>query len=154
MSYLKMNIDEFAVPYDKDKVLTIPSNDIEITYHVDGLNEIKANPSDKHGWIDLYLAEDIYVWKFRHTLLNLGISIRLPEGYEAIVAPTYQAFEDYQIIGPGSIYIINDDYYKEDEIWKFPVITLQNRQFHKNENICRFRIIEKQPEAQIKRVER
>lgn len=53
-------------------------------------------------WIDLYCAETVEMAAGEYKLLSLGISVELPEGYEAIVAPRSSTPARFGIICPNS----------------------------------------------------
>lgn len=38
-------------------------------------------------WIDLRAAEDVFMKKGDFAIISLGLSVKLPEGYEMLIAP-------------------------------------------------------------------
>lgn len=69
---------------------------IKILYHTDFDEPIKA--IDKGDWIDLKSARDYEYKKGDFFMINLGISMELPKGYEALLAPRSSTFKKYGII--------------------------------------------------------
>ena len=49
-------------------------------------------------WIDLYCAEETVLHAGERAYISQGVSMKLPDGYEAIVAPRSSTFKRYGII--------------------------------------------------------
>lgn len=106
---------------------------------------------EKHGdWFDLRNIEDIHMVRGDFKYINLGVSIELPKGYEAIVAPRSSTFSRYGIIMTNSLGIIDEGYNGNDDIWHFPAFCLwRETEIPAESRICQFRIIEHQPNIAI-----
>ena len=72
--------------------------------------------------------------------------MELPEGYEAYVAPRSSTFKNFGILQANSIGIIDNSYCGDNDQWMFPAYAVRDTEIHKNDRICQFRIMEKQPE--------
>lgn len=136
--------------------------DIKIKYHVNDLERLDYIGGEKSDWIDLRCAEDTFIPLGSVAYINLGISMQLPEGYEAHVAPRSSTPKKFGIVCANSFGIIDNSYCGDNDVWKFPAICIEgnstkNGEFgtliHKNDRICQFRIFEKQPTIQFKEVE-
>lgn len=125
---------------------------IKIKYHVDGIDKLHY-VDGKSDWIDLRAAEDVVLKKGDFQFISLGISMKLPKGYEAIVAPRSSTFRTYGIIMVNSIGIIDECYCGDDDIWAFPAFALKDTVVHKNDRICQFRIVKHQPSISFDEVE-
>lgn len=79
--------------------------------------------------------------------------MELPKGYEAHVAPRSSTFKNFGIICANSFGIIDNSYCGDEDEWRFPAIALRDTVIHKNDRICQFRIVEKQPYIVFKEVE-
>lgn len=103
---------------------------------------------EKHGdWFDLRNIEDITMERGDFKYISLGVSIELPKGYEAIVAPRSSTFKRYGIIMTNSIGIIDEDFKGNNDIWHFPAFCLWRRtDIPAYSRLCQFRIIEHQPD--------
>ena len=124
---------------------------IKIKYFVDDLEKIQKI---EHGdWIDLRCAEDVDMKAGEYRLLRLGVGMKLPEGYEAHVAPRSSTYQNFGIILSNSIGVIDNSYCGEEDEWRFPAVALRDTHIGKNDRICQFRIIEKQPEVEFKEVD-
>ncbi len=134
---------------------------IKIKYHADIERIKKIEVGD---WIDLRAAEDVFIPQGESMKISLGVSMQLPDGYEAIVAPRSSTFKNYGIIMVNSIGIIDNTYCGTNDIWQFPAYCLIGRDFvditrdgkmikkvgsaiRKGERICQFRIQKVQPEV-------
>ena len=113
---------------------------------------------DKGEWIDLKAREDTFICRpqlsplkrenneaFRDvdvnfTLIPLGIAMKLPEGFEAVLAPRSSTFKNYGIIQANGIGIIDNSYSGNNDEWKFPAIALKDCCILKGDRICQFRI--------------
>ena len=133
---------------------------IKIVRHVDGLIMPEQVPGS--DWIDLRAAEDVWIPKNSFKLINLGVSMELPQGYEAQVLPRSSLFKNYGLIQTNSTAVIDNSYCSDKDIWKYPVYCLEGRDFengtegtmvHKNDRICQFRIVENQPKIKFVEVD-
>lgn len=123
---------------------------LRVKYHTD-IDEIKA--AHVGEWIDLRCAEATIMHFGEYKLLSLGVSIELPDGYEAIVIPRSSTFKKYGIMCANSVGLIDNAYKGDDDIWRFPAICLKEKTFiPRNERICQFRIQKIQPEFEIEKV--
>jgi len=119
---------------------------IKITYHSDEIEKL-TYIDGKSDWIDLRAAEHVILEKGEFRLINLGISMCLPDGYEAIVAPRSSTFKNFGIIQTNSIGVIDETYGKHssDDIWYYPVYAMRDTEINVNDRICQFRIQKHQP---------
>lgn len=121
---------------------------------VDGSAEIKIKylPGSPHleqkegsDWIDLYTYEDIYLPKGSFTIISLGVAMKIPDGYEAIIAPRSSTFKRWGILQTNSIGVIDNSYCGNDDIWGMPVYATFDIVIPKGTRLCQFRIQQKQP---------
>ena len=107
----------------------------------------------KGDWIDLRSAEDIEMKAGSFHLIRLGVGMILPEGYEAHVAPRSSTFKNFGIIQTNSPGIIDNSYSGDTDEWRMPAYALRDTVIHKNDRICQFRIVEKQPTVEFETVQ-
>ncbi len=135
------------------RILNMSQKTIKIQYLDDSITRLKK--IEKGDWIDLYAAENTVVKENEVTLIPLGIAMKLPDGYEAHLAPRSSTFKNFKIIQANSVGVIDNSYCGPDDWWYFPAISLQGeRMIKKNEKICQFRIVEKQPEISFEEVDK
>ena len=125
--------------------------ELKVKYFTD-VEPIKfiENTSD---WYDLRSAEEVEMKAGEFKLIKLGIGIKLPAGYEAIVAPRSSTFKNYGILQANSIGVIDESYCGDNDQWMMPALAMRDTVIHKNDRICQFRIVAHQPAHIIKTVE-
>lgn len=123
---------------------------IKVKYHTDIL-PIEMN--EKGDWADLRAAQDMKLWEGCSYHIPLGISVELPEGYEAHVAPRSSTFKNWGIIQTNSVGVIDNSYCGDNDIWMMPVYATRFTEIKKNDRICQFRIVEKQPHLEFETVD-
>jgi len=124
--------------------------EIKIKYHTDIL-PVEFNYNG--DWLDLRSAETVNMVANEFTLISLGISMELPNGYEAHIVPRSSTFKSFGIIQTNHCGIIDNSYCGDNDIWYFPAYALRNTAINKNDRICQFRIMKKQPKFEIEVVE-
>ena len=124
---------------------------IYIKYFCDDIDKIEK--ISKGDWIDLRAAADVEFKAGEFKLIPLGVGMILPEGYEAHVAPRSSTYKNFGIIQTNSIGVIDNSYCGEKDEWKMAAYALRDTIIHKNDRICQFRIVEKQPEFEFVEVE-
>jgi dUTP pyrophosphatase len=100
-------------------------------------------------WIDLCTKEDVILKQGEFKLIDLGIAMKLPKGYEAIVVPRSSTFIKYGIIQTNSIGIIDETYCGNHDVWKFPALALRDTEIKSCTRIAQFRIIKHQPDVRF-----
>lgn len=115
---------------------------IKVKYLVEGLQPIMKQ---KNGdWVDLRAAYDCDIRQGEYYNIPLGVAIKLPEGYEAILAPRSSTFKNYGILMANSIGIIDESYCGNNDEWHFPAYATEDCHIEKNDRICQFRIMKHQ----------
>lgn len=123
---------------------------IHIKYHSREIDRIEKIPIGE--WVDLRAAEHVELKAGESGLISLGISMKLPSGYEAIIAPRSSTFKNFGVIQTNSIGIIDNSYSGDDDIWKMPVLAMRDTEINVNDRICQFRIVKSQGELSFLRV--
>lgn len=135
---------------------------IKIKYHTD-IEKIEHIGGSKSDWIDLRAAEDTFIPMGEYRLISLGVSIELPDGYEAHIVPRSSTYKNLGIIQTNSMGVIDNSYCGDNDIWHFPALCLsskccingrQGTMIHKNDRICQFRIYKKQPDFEFVQVDK
>ena len=105
---------------------------IKIHYFSDDLPRLQK--TSKGDWIDLYCAQTMTLHAGEYALVPLGVSMQLPEGYEARTA-----------LQANSVGVIDNSYCGTNDEWKLPVYATRDTVLEKGDRICQFRIYEVQP---------
>lgn len=124
---------------------------IKIKYFSDKINKLAK--ITKGDWIDLRAAEDVELKAGEFKLIPLGVGMKLPEGYEANIAPRSSTFKNYGIIQTNHFAVIDNSYSGNNDQWFYPVYALRDTVIKTNDRICQFRINKIQPEIEFEEVE-
>ena len=111
--------------------------EINIKYHA---NIDPLEQTDRGDWIDLRAAEDVVLKAGEFKLISLGVSMKLPLGYEALVIPRSSTFKHWGIIQTNHCGLIDNSYCGDNDIWMFPALATRDVVIEKNSRICQFRI--------------
>lgn len=125
--------------------------EIKIKYHEAALQKIEK--IEQGDWIDLRAAERVELKKGESRLISLGISVQLPSGYEAHVAPRSSTFAKWGILQVNSVGVIDESYCGENDVWKMPVLATRDTVIEQNDRICQFRLIRKMEPVEIMETE-
>ena len=125
--------------------------EILIKYHDKDLGKIEKIPVG--DWIDLRSAERVDMDAGQFRIISLGVSMKLPEGYEAHVVPRSSTFRRWGILQANGVGIIDESYCGENDVWKFPALAMRSTTIFKGDRICQFRIMPKMPEVVFTEVE-
>lgn len=123
---------------------------IRIKYHDDKMPRLRK--TEAGDWIDLYTAEDVLLGAGQYKRVSLGVSMELPEWYEALVIPRSSTFEKYGLICSNSVGMIDEAYKGDGDIWQFPVYATRDVFVPKYTRICQFRILQHQPLLSLQEV--
>lgn len=124
---------------------------LQIKYHNEEIEKIKK--IDKGDWIDLRAAEKVELKQGDFALISLGVSMKLPDGYEAHLAPRSSTFKTWGIIQTNSIGVVDNSYSGNNDIWKMPVYATRDTVVNVNDRICQFRIMPKMPVLDVEEVD-
>ena len=116
---------------------------IKIHYFSDDLPRLQK--TSKGDWIDLYCAQTMELHAGEYALVPLGVSMQLPEGYEARTAPRSSTFKRWGILQANSVGVIDNSYCGTNDEWKLPVYATRDTVREKGDRICQFRIEKHQP---------
>lgn len=96
-------------------------------------------------FVDLRAAEDVELKAGEYKVISLGVSMRLPHGFEAHVLPRSSTFRNFGILCVNGMGIIDNTYCGNDDVWGFPALAVRDTVIHKGDRIAQFRIVERQP---------
>ena len=114
---------------------------IDIVYH--NPNMPKLEKVDNGDWIDLRASVGGAFKKGDFALIDLGVSMRLPEGYEAHIAPRSSTFKHWGIFQTNSVGVIDNSFSGTNDVWKMPCFFTRDTVIEPNDRICQFRIVKK-----------
>lgn len=100
----------------------------------------------KSDWIDLRSAETVVLKKGEFKLINLGVAMQLPKGYEAHIIPRSSTYKNFGIIQANHMGLVDESYAGPEDWFYMPVIALRDTKIEFNDRICQFRIQKHQPQ--------
>ena len=124
---------------------------IKIKYHNKNIEKVAT--IENGDWIDLRAAETVSMMAGDFKLISLGISMKLPEGYEAHVVPRSSTFKKWGILQTNSMGVIDNSYCGENDIWRFPALAMRDTVIEEGDRICQFRIVKKMEDVEFIEVE-
>lgn len=104
------------------------------------------------NWIDLRVHGHFDMKEGEYFNIPLGIAMKLPEGYEAILAPRSSTFKNYGLIQANSIGVFDESYCGDDDQWYFPAYATRDTHIADGTRICQFRIVKHQPRVKFQKV--
>jgi len=125
---------------------------IQVKYFVEGLDPL-CYVDGRSDWIDLHAAEDVALKAGEFRRIPLGVAMKLPQGWEAHVAPRSSTFQNYGILQTNGVGVVDGSYCGDNDQWYLPVYATRDVEIPKNARICQFRIVENQPRLTFTQVE-
>ena len=96
-------------------------------------------------WIDLRNKKREVLFSGKAILIPLGVAMKLPSGYEAIIAPRSSTFKHWGAIQTNSLGIVDESYSGDDDEWQWTAYPTKDSVIEPYSRICQFRIQLKQP---------
>lgn len=126
-------------------------NSVQIKYHDDSIEKIEKIAQG--DWIDLRAAETVELKAGDFKIISLGVSMKLPEGYEAHIVPRSSTFKKWGILQTNHMGVIDNSYSGDNDVWGMPVLAMRDTVINKNDRICQFRIMKKMDDLQFNEVD-
>lgn len=96
---------------------------------------------EKGDWIDLKSLDDVkFTQRGSFKIVSLGVAMKLPKGFEAVVVARSSTYKNFKVFNPGSVGVIDYTYCGNGDIWKFPALAFEKTEISKGDRICQFRI--------------
>lgn len=126
-------------------------SDILIKYHDRDIDKIEK--VDKGDWIDLRSAETVELNAGEFKIISLGVSMKLPDGYEAHIVPRSSTFKKWGVLQTNHMGVIDNSYCGDNDVWGMPVLAVRDTIINKNDRICQFRLVKKMDKVEFKEVD-
>lgn len=139
---------------------------IRVKYHDKHMPKLQQ--IEKGNWIDLrviggkingekiQLEEKNNLIKYKKgdfLMLNLGVALEIPKGYEAYIVPRSSTYKTFGLIQTNHIGIVDDTYIGDNDIYHMPCYALRDGEIELYERVCQFRIQESMPKLEIEEVD-
>ena len=133
-------------------VVIVNVNNMKLKIKVREITE-GCNPEfiPKGDWVDLRAAETVKFEAphypprgrkaiFDSKIVKLGVAMKLPKGYEAVVLPRSGLFKSHPVMVRNSQGVIDNSYSGNNDEWGLPLIAFGDTTIDKGERVCQFRI--------------
>ena len=124
---------------------------IKIKYH--NPNLVKLEKLSVGDWVDLRAAETVELKAGESALISLGVSMKLPHGFEAHIVPRSSTFKNFGVIQTNHMGVVDNSYSGTNDVWKFSALAYRDTVINENDRICQFRIVEKMPDVFFEEVD-
>lgn len=128
------------------------SSDLVINYKIDDPDLIAPEKIEIGDWIDLRADRRYELKNNEAALISLGIAMKIPDGYEAILAPRSSTYKHWGLTMTDSFGVMDNSFSGNNDIWLFPALAHKDTVIEKNDRICQFRIQKKMPKVILNRV--
>lgn len=126
---------------------------IDIKYH---FNSPELEKIDKGDWIDLYAnrmklpTDAVYLDQLHYQKGDIvqvayDIAMKIPEGFEVLIAPRSSTFKNTGLILTNSPSVIDNSYSGTNDIWYGMFYATRDGFIEKGQRLTHFRIIQNQP---------
>lgn len=114
--------------------------DIKIKYHNRNIEKLKFVGGEKSNWVDLRAAENVSLRRGEIKKISLGVSMKLPDGYEAHIVPRSSTLGKWGVLQGNSMGVIDNTYSGDNDIWKFEALAVRDTNINEGDRICQFRL--------------
>ena len=125
---------------------------IKVKYFTDKIEKLQY-VGGKSDWIDLRASEEVHLKAGEYAMIPLGVAMKIPDGYEAHLAPRSSSFKNWGILQTNSVGVVDGSYCGDNDMWRMPVFATRDTVIHINDRVAQFRIIENQPTLEFNEVE-
>lgn len=125
--------------------------EIKIKYHNQNIQKVAV--VENGDWIDLRASERVELYPGEFAIVPLGVSMKLPDGYEAHLAPRSSTFKRWGILQTNSVGVIDNSYCGDNDVWGMPVYATRSTAINPGDRICQFRIVKKMDPVEFVEVE-
>ena len=101
---------------------------------------------DKGGCVDFYNYEDIELKQGEFGMIDTGVALGIPDGYDILVFPRSSTFRRYGLLETNSVGYVDNSYRGTDDYIFVPVYATRDIFIPRGTRCFQFRLIEKQPE--------
>lgn len=143
--------------------------DIKVKYHDKKMPKLEFIGGNKSDWIDvraskvkvdgkdkswqsetierdyMFLTENFNVKYYAGdtVVVDLGISVELPAGYEAHLLPRSSTFKNYGLILTNSMGIVDESYKGENDHWLMSFVAVESGTINKHDRVGQFKVVPK-----------
>lgn len=127
------------------------TQEIFARYHDKDIEKLAMIPNG--DWCDLRASGNYELKAGDFALISLGVSMKLPDGYEAHIAPRSSTFKKWGVIQTNGVGIVDNSYSGDDDVWLMPVYATRDTVIETGDRVCQFRIMKKMEPVKFTEVE-
>lgn len=116
-------------------------------------SEVEIKELSVGDWIDLESNTKVSYKAGDTVVIDFGVAMELPEGYEAHLLPRSSTFQNTGLLLTNSMGIIDNSYCGDNDYWGAKFYATKSGKIDKGQRLCQFRIMENQPNINFKVVE-
>lgn len=98
----------------------------------------EINP--KGEFIDLRSNEEVFLKRGESKVVDLGIAVEMPKGFEMVIVARSSSFNNYGIIMVNGMAVIDQPYCGNEDFIKCPIFSLNGTHIKIGDRICQFKI--------------
>lgn len=116
---------------------------IKLKVRDDGVNPV--NRIVVGDWIDLESNTKVTYKAGDTVVIDFGVAMELPKGYEAHLLPRSSTFQNTGLLLTNSMGIIDNSFCGDNDYWGAKFYATKDGKVEKGQRLCQFRILENQP---------
>lgn len=130
--------------------LSLSKQEVRIKYRDAEVSPIKN--ISVGDWIDLASNTEVKYKKGDTVVIDLGVAMELPHGFEAHILPRSSTFQNTGLILTNSMGIIDNSYCGDNDYWGAKFYATKDGEIEKGQRLLQFRIEENQPTVLFSKV--
>ena len=105
-------------------------------------------------WVDLASNTDVEYKAGDTVVIDFGVAMELPKGFEAHLLPRSSTFQNTGLLLTNSMGIIDNSFCGDNDYWGAKFYATKDGKIEKGQRLCQFRILENQPSIHLEKVEK
>lgn len=107
--------------------------------------DLEITKLHKGDWIDLPSNREIEYKAGDTVVIDFGVAMELPKGFEAHLLPRSSTFQNTGLLLTNSMGIIDNSFCGDKDYWGAKFYATKDGKVEKGQRLCQFRILENQP---------
>ena len=101
------------------------------------------------GCVDFYNYEDVNLKSGESTMVDTGVAIGIPDGYDILIFPRSSTFRRYGLLVTNSVGYVDNSYRGSEDYIYVPVLATRDIEIPKGTRCFQFRLIKRQPNIEF-----
>ena len=108
--------------------------------------DLEITELHKGDWIDLPSNTEIEYKAGDTVVIDFGVAMELPKGFEAHLLPRSSTFQNTGLLLTNSMGIIDNSFCGDNDYWGAKFYAVRDGVITRGQRLCQFRLMENQPE--------